>query len=66
MKKEFNIEIYEGHCIIIDGDQKILVGTGSPMTISNSDFTSKKITFNEQFEPGSGYNTIAFTYFICN
>ena len=39
MKEEFNIEIYEGHCIIIDGDQKMLVDTGSPVTISNSDFT---------------------------
>ena len=39
MKKEFNIEIYEGHCMIIDGDRKMLVDTGSPMTISNSDFT---------------------------
>ena len=39
MKKEFNIEIFEGHYIIINGDQKMLVEKGSPMTISKSDFT---------------------------
>ena len=38
MKEEFNIEIYEVHCIIIDGDRKMLVDTGSPMTKFNSHF----------------------------
>ena len=37
MTRTFDINLYDGHLIINDNDQKILVDTGSPVTIGRSD-----------------------------
>ena len=36
MNRTFNIDLYDGHLIFIDDDLKVLVDTGSPVTIGDS------------------------------
>ena len=36
MNRTFNIDLYDGHLILIDDGKKILVDTGSPVTIGES------------------------------
>ena len=38
MTKTFDINLYDGHLIFNNNGQKVLVDTGSPVTISRSDY----------------------------
>ncbi len=61
MNRTFNIDLYDGHLILIDDGLKVLVDTGSPVTIGDSNsfkFMEEEYRCETSFE-GKDINSIS-------